>query len=79
MPFGNHNLSLIYTVTGASRTQMSRERFPEKKKAIQKWTESHIAKVIQQLKNISFYKVCDKYSLHDSGRGSASPAGTRWG
>jgi len=31
MPFGNHNLSLIYTVTGASRTQMSRERFPDKK------------------------------------------------
>lgn len=31
MSFGNHNLSLIYTVTGASRTQMSRERFPDKK------------------------------------------------
>lgn len=54
MPFGYHSLSLIYTVT-----MLVGPRCPEKdflkKKAIQKWTESHIAKVIQQLKNISFY------------------------
>lgn len=33
MPFGNYSFSLTYTVTSASRTQMSIERFPEKKKS----------------------------------------------
>ena len=53
-------LSFTHYLTSAGRTQMRRKKLP--KKTVQKRVEPHNSKVLQQLKNISSYKISDKYS-----------------